>query len=356
MSSFFRIYATALTAAVLAMPWVVRSLRLKPSTGAVIAGGLCLFLFHFRHGLWTGTKFDGYVTNPCTRSDLAAPSPAVRAIRASMDRTGEPARVMGIGGVMIPGFNVVPGFEDVGGPDALANLWQHELATRCGFGPKATWMWFPAKSSFPHAKVFGDLWNVRWYLGNPRDVPRDVSGLRLLATRDLDIYSSPSAWPRAFFTDRLPECSSLDNFVALLNAADGRPFEALVPEKPSGTTPAKPESLDGRTVVSASDYHLTENSVGFTVNAPAPGVAVLGNSFEKGNWRVTLDGRPVDCFRVNQAFLGVALPEKGVHKLRFVYWPRLLTPALWLALVGLVGVAFTLLAGMFGKRKISTIA
>ncbi|MEO6785562.1 MAG: hypothetical protein ABI318_05455, partial [Chthoniobacteraceae bacterium] len=112
MSGFFRVYALALLGAILAMPWVVRSLRLRPSTGSVVLGGLCLFLFHFRHGLWTGTKFDSYVANPCTRSDLAAPSPAVTAIRASMDRNGEPARVMGLNGVLSPDFNIVLGLEN----------------------------------------------------------------------------------------------------------------------------------------------------------------------------------------------------------------------------------------------------
>ena len=44
-----------------------------------------------------------------------------------------------------------------------------------------------------------------------------------------------------------------------------------------------------------------------------PGLAVLGDSFEEGNWRVTLDGSPVPCFRVNHAFLGVNIPEPGQH-------------------------------------------
>ena len=33
-----------------------------------------------------------------------------------------------------------------------------------------------------------------------------------------------------------------------------------------------------------------------------------------------------------------ARPDPGVHKLRFVYWPRLLTPALGLSAAGVVGI------------------
>ena len=354
MSGFFRVYATALIAAVLAMPWVVRRIRLKPSTSSLIIGGLCLFVFHFRHGLWTGTKFDDYVSNPRTRSDLAAAPRAVRTIHAWMDQTGEPARVMGINNVLVPGFNTVLGLEHAGGPDALVNRWQHDLATNCGFGPAPTWMWWPMRGNFPQALIFGDLWNIRWYLGSPRELPREVRGLDLVADLELDVYGSPTAWPRAFFSDHLAECSSLNNFITLLRGANGQPFAAVVPENPSETPPAKPEVLYGRTIMPASNYCLTENSVSFTIDAPTPGVAVLGNSFEEGNWRVTLDGRSVDYFRVNHAFLGVTLSEGGIHKLRFAYWPRLLTPALWLALAGLLGVALTLLLGTFARRPTPT--
>ena len=345
-SGFFRAYALALGAALLAMPWVVRGLRRQPSAGHVLLGGLCLFLFHFRHGLWTGTKFDSYVANPCLRADLAAPSPSVRMIQASQNQSGEPSRAFGLAGVLVPGCNTILGLEHFNGPDALVNPWQRQLEEKSGIPILWAWRCLLLRENFPPAQVFGDLWNVRWYLGMPAGVPREMKGLTLETTLDLQLYTSPSAWPRAFFTNQLAECSSLDDFVALLRAADGRPFAALVPEKSTAAQPAELESLDGRTIVAASEYHLTENSTAFTISAPTSGVAVLGNSFESGNWRVTLDGLRVGCFRVNHAFLGVAIPEAGVHKLRFVYWPRLLTPALWISAGGLLLALGTIFLGM----------
>lgn len=73
---------------------------------------------------------------------------------------------------------------------------------------------------------------------------------------------------------------------------------------------------------------------------------MLGNSFEPGNWRVTLDGNPVDCFRVNHAFLGVNLPEAGTHTLHFEYWPRYLTQALLIALGGVIFALAMLFTGL----------
>jgi hypothetical protein len=347
-SAFFLGYVTALGIAILALPWIVRSLRVRPSAGAFVTAALCLFMLHFRHGMWTATKFDDYVMNPQSRSDLAAPSRAVEGIKTALARSGEPGRVAGLGGVLVPGFNAVPGLEHFSGADALLSPWQRELAEKTGMPLAWGWRWLLPRDGFPRAKVFGDFWNIRWYLGTPSEQPRTVQGLKFVRTLDLDIYASPTAWPRAFFTNQLAECASLDNFVTLLGAADGRPFAADVPKMAVNVPPAKPDALEGRTIIAAGEYRLTSNSTSFTINAPTPGIAVLGESYEPGNWRVTLDGRPVDCFRVNYAFMGVALSEPGVHKLRFVYWPRVLTPALWMALAGLLLAAGT---AYFGMRR-----
>jgi len=75
-SGFFLAYSAALGVSVLSMPWIVRSLRTRPSVGTFVAAALCLFILHFRHSTWTATKFDHYVMNPQSRSDLAAPSRA----------------------------------------------------------------------------------------------------------------------------------------------------------------------------------------------------------------------------------------------------------------------------------------
>jgi uncharacterized membrane protein YfhO len=52
---------------------------------------------------------------------------------------------------------------------------------------------------------------------------------------------------------------------------------------------------------------------------------------------------------VNHAFLGVKIPEAGVHTLRFAYWPRILTPALWISLAGLLLAAGTVFFGLRSK-------
>ena len=351
LSGFFLAYGSALGIAVLAMPWIIRNLRAKPSMGTFVAATLCLFLLHFRHAMWTATKFDHYVMNPQSRSNLAAPSRSVEVVKAMDARSGEPSRVVGMGGVLVPGFNAVIGLEHFTGADALISPWQRELAEKMGMPLVWDWRWILPRGGFPRAQVFGDLWNVRWYLGMPSEKPRAVRGLGLVSTLDLDIYRSPSAWPRAFFTNMGVECASLDNFVNLLGTGDGKPFAAIVPEKPKEQIPATADQIEGRTVIPAGAYRMTANSTSFTVDTPSLGVIVLGETYEAGNWRVTLDGEPVEYFRVNHAFLGVRVDSPGKHALHFAYWPQMLTPALWLFAAGIAGTLATVGFGMARQRR-----
>ena len=98
----------------------------------------------------------------------------------------------------------------------------------------------------------------------------------------------------------------------------------------------------------ASAYRATGNTTAFTIDAPAAGVAVLSETYEEGNFRVTLNGARVQPFRVNHTFQGILIPQAGRFAVRFEYWPRLLTPSLWLAAAGL---AYLAVAGWFLRMK-----
>ena len=67
---------------------------------------------------------------------------------------------------------------------------------------------------------------------------------------DLDVWESPTAWPRAFFTDRVGIYDRADDFVAAIKSGDGRPFAALLRED-RGLLPKVESALAGRQVVSA---------------------------------------------------------------------------------------------------------
>jgi uncharacterized membrane protein YfhO len=109
--------------------------------------------------------------------------------------------------------------------------------------------------------------------------------------------------------------------------------------------------LTARKVVPASDYRLTPNSTSFTVEATGPGFIVLTESYEKGNFQVSVNGRRVPYFRVNHAFKGVYVEAPGTYRVSFSYWPRGLTVALVLSGVGLAVLLAALALATLGRVR-----
>ena len=334
-STFFLGYAAALLAGAALLPWLARRLALRRGSRAVNVLGIALILlaFHFRHGMWLDTKFDIYAMNPQQRVNLQARSPAVDFIRA---RQAEPARVMGFGQILRPGFNTVLHLETPTGVDAVM---AKPLAQWCeGSGLTAAAMWWPTleKATFPQVRALYDAMNVRYYLGSPATAQEPTPGLKKIASADLEVFESETAWPRAFFTDRVTRYRDEKTLAAWVVGGDGRPFAAMLENE--AQAPVVPPDQSSRTIAAGRDYRLTSNTTSFTIEAPGAGLAVLMESFVPENFRALVNGRPVPILRVNHIFKGVALPAAGSYRVEFEYWPHLLTPALYVALAGLLSV------------------
>lgn len=339
-SPFFLGYAGALLAAGVALPLAARALAVG-SGSKVVFGTIAVlgfFAVHFRHGMWLETKFDYYVMNPRERMDLQAHSPAVDHVLA---RQTEPSRVGSFGQVLRPGYNVVYGLETCTGADAVANRWFAEWLE--GNGLPGSWMWesnYP-KELLPALRPFYDAMNVRYYLGALENQSHPAPGLKKVAVADLEIFESPSAWPRAFFTDRVSRYQKPAELGEWIAHGDGRPLAGM--QDASALVMSLGADQATRLIVPAANYRLTSNSTAFTVDAPGAGLAVLTEAYEEGSFRVRVNGAPASCLRVNHCFKGVFLPGPGHYAITFTYWPRLLTPALWAAGAGFV----ILLAAIF---------
>jgi hypothetical protein len=131
---------------------------------------------------------------------------------------------------------------------------------------------------------------------------------------------------------------STADFVKLVFTGDGRPLAALQEEN----APREIAAASDRQIAPARDYELGVNDTSFTIDAPRGGTVVLGEAFESDNFQVTVNGHPTPYFRVNHAFKGVTLDGPGVYRIVFRYWPKVLTPALWLSALGLALLAATL--------------
>lgn len=346
---FFVSYVAAITVAAACLPWALRWLRV--SGGTSVDGFICLavvaIVLHFRTGLYLETKFDHYVMNPRLGADLMATSPSIEELK---QKTVEPARVCGFDHTLNPGYHGYIGLEGIAGSDALFNRYYRELYTKAGLWiDDGFWQVLVLEQTFSKFMPLYDLLNVRYYLRMPSAADSIPPGLSSLGTRDLQLLESKEAWPRAFFTDRIVPYRSAENFIQLVLKGDGRPFAAIQAE--NETLPPLP--LPGSTSIPAHSYALGPNETAFTIDAPTAGIAVLSEAFETDNFRLTVNGAPTPYFRVNHAFKGVRIDRPGVYRIVFRYWPKVLTPALWLCGLGLGLLGATLWISLKNRHLLS---
>ena len=333
-SAFFLGYASSLGLAAAALAAGVAAGVGRPRGHLVVlalAVGLPLLLW--RHAQYGTTVFNHYAFTPGRRADIHAPSPALRELES---RRGEPARLIGWELNLFPAYNTALRWESLYGVDALRNLNYQRLASALKL--EKVWLWdHPTpESAVADLQRAHDFLNVRYSLANRLSRTRKFPGLTLLGEHDLDVYESPTAWPRAFYTDRVARYDTVEQFAALVTRGDGRPFAAMTADERPADVPA---TLADRTIRPATDYRLTPNTTTFTIQADRPGIAVLTETYYPDDFEVLLDGRPVPYFRVNHAFKGVRIPHPGAHTIAFRYWPQHFTLALWLAVAGLLWLA-----------------
>lgn len=337
LSAFFHGYAGSLAIAALALlaalNWAVAGSAVRPGPLlAAIALGFPLLLW--RHCQYNDTPFNRYALIPAKRGDFYAFSPSVKFVD---QQKKEPGRVVGWGHNLFPAYNTALRWEGLYGVETLRNAYYQELTKE--FDLTRVWVWDTDNEEKESARLLPahDLLNVSHYVATRQPAPHAIAGLEYLGTQDLDVFRSPTVWPRAFFTDRLARYATVKDFVAATRQGDRRPFAAIQNTEPSA--PSLPAELTGRTVQAAHDYRLTGNTTSFVIDAPGAGVAVLTEAYyPPDDFRVTLNGKPATYFRVNHAFKGIELPAAGTYLVKFEYWPAVITQSLILAAFGLVAL------------------
>ena len=149
-----------------------------------------------------------------------------------------------------------------------------------------------------------------------------------------------SAWPRAFFVDKVASYQTKEELARFFHQAMGMPLVAV-----SSETSVPP--VTDRTVVPAFGYHMTENSTSFSIHAPSAGVVALTEVNIPGDVGAMVNGQNVEVITVNHVFRGLKLPEAGIYEISFYYQPRFWLLSLALSLIGIILVFSSLI---FAKR------
>jgi hypothetical protein len=214
--------------------------------------------------------------------------------------------------------------ESVHGPDALVNPWLRELVSISGVERLWDWRLYVEATTLAKARPFFDALNVRFYFDMLSKHPALQESLRFVQGADLDVYESPTAWPRAFFTDRLGIYDQPAELVTKFGSAAGKPFAAVQRNDSPATLAiaALSNDLGARSANPATNYTLTENTTTFRVHASGPGMIVLTEAFWPGDFRAGVNGRKAPIIRVNHAFKGVMVDAPGDYTVTFRYWPK----------------------------------
>lgn len=291
----------------------------------------------------TGVRaVDEIAIQPRARARLKAASPAVQAIHHDMRA---PARTIGVGDVLFSGTQGLWDLEGIAGPDALELPQYEALINAAGVHRYWTWNILIGASDLPHASPLLDLLNVGYIVVPHRTpsqgLPPGADNLPVLqATGEDRILAArrPSAWPRAFFVDRVEQYTDVKQFVAQLNQSNG-PFVAVEVERDeaggtrsggaaalAGVSTGGPGAAPDTTthVEPATNYRLTANRTSFRVHATGPGVAALTEAWMADDFVAMLNGKVVPYLRVNHAFKGVFIPAGGDWTVEFRY-----RPAVW---------------------------
>jgi hypothetical protein len=250
----------------------------------------------------------------------------------------EPGRGFGFQGNFFPGWTGAYGLETIHGPDALVNPWLRELVGVSGLERLWDWRLYAEAANVATVRPFFDALNVRFYFDLLSKNPALAKSLTFAKGADLDVYESPTAWPRAFFSDRVDVYDEPAQLVDKIRSANGKPFAAIQRSdaKASRAAASLAGDLVTRTTVSAEQYRLTENSTSFRVRAPGPGVICLTEAFWAGDFRAEVNDRKAEIIRVNHAFKGIVVDAAGDYLVSFRYWPRNFPRNLVLCGIGVV--------------------
>lgn len=200
--------------------------------------------------------------------------------------------------------------------------------------------------------VVGPVNPVLWMTANVKYIIADKAtpypGLTPIYTSEKTIvYRYDYFLPRAFFVDSVATKSGLE----VLNMMKDAPFNPKTVSFTDVQVPAfdKPDSTAHAVIANYTDEKIT-------VKATASGTnfMVFSSSYVPTGWHATIDGKPLDIYRANHAFMGVFVP-KGEHTIVFTYLPVSWTISMYISLIlssiVVIGLLVTIGMPLLKKKK-----
>lgn len=341
MVNVFRHAIVVLPAALLVLWLLARNNWKRLSHFGVALAIVALFVVLGRTAMYP-TANHALLFEPAQRLSLRAQPPFIERLQANL--ADAPARVIGLGTALFPGYSAALALETIHGPDAVMIRRYRELteALELPYAKEDWFMRFEPDNLSAHSRAL-DFLNVKYFVAS-----RELSGLpRIGGDTRLSVFERPHPAPRAFFTSYVETYSSVKALASRIKNGAAGPFVAIDESDPAAMARAeafvRPANRPANWV-SARNYAMTANTTAFTIEAPSAGVIYLGEANIPGDFEVTVNGIRVPYFAANHAFKAIAVSGPGIYRVSFRYWPARLTMLIQIALAsaaaGLVLLAF----------------
>jgi hypothetical protein len=188
-----------------------------------------------------------------------------------------------------------------------------------------------------------DLLGVKYIL-NYQDVP-DVWYQTDLNTFPLEqytlinkifpwqVYENKNALPRFFLADNFIQAKNKAQALDLIYERSENLQKTIILEKSPSL------SIDKNATGQVNLLSYTPNKVSFKTNASGNSLLFFSDNYYP-EWKVSIDGKPVELLLADYAFRAVAVP-KGNHVVEFYYSPKTFELGLGIAVIGLLGLFLT---------------
>lgn len=188
------------------------------------------------------------------------------------------------------------------------------------------------------------LANVGYFLTDPHirlPAPRFV----LDYDREVRVYRDTWVLPRAFWTANWRVESDRRLALEAARLIDPATDPAVIIDRRPDFGPDRRAKWVKATITQAG-----QTRVEVAIDAPAPGVLVLSDTYYPG-WHADVDGVPAGVLRVNGVARGVAVGA-GPHRAVFTYSPRRLTVGAWVSGGTAMGALGIWCAGVITRRRV----
>lgn len=253
-------------------------------------------------------------------------------------------------GVMkIQNYESVPLDRTLRGLEAAFNS-PHALPCMFGFEPM--------EPSMTSSRLL-DLWSVRFLIFTSDDPPPDSSmGWKFVSDREVPtilpakdgepgflpcrVWENPNVLPRGFVVGQARLLSPGEDPGKVLQGIDPRSQVLLDRD----VLPAGPR----QEFTPARRVEDTPHRVSLEVETTHPGYLVLADTWYPG-WSATVDGRLADVLVGDVTFRAVALPEPGMHRVVFCYYPAGLNLGLAISATTALMLAGLTIRKSFTRRR-----